>query len=512
MEINRYDGRTRAIINEIQDLLPKEGEQVFCALKHLEKTALQTDDAALAGYTYLNFASANYYRERYDKIRPYLQRSLRYLLRTSENEYLTRAYNLFAVDAQRIGAFDIAYHYFEMALSFVAQDKDSVGGAVTNANLGDLMAEMGEFKEAIRHIKKSRRVMNRKKDTFPALQNSILIRTNLALYSFYAKDAKGAKKIMAGVEKDLKKIKDTKSRAHLWFLILKTHEALIKNKFDALRALTDEVITRIVESDTYALYSKDIYRLIARLIWRGAKKEAGKLIDAVDKVDTPDESYYALLLHEQIKIRYYRLTNNHKQLSRAYARRHTLAALQQEEMLKIYRDSTALMKLVEELRDEREEVIRENERLQQQADTDELTGLPNRYALNKAMEEAFARCKRRRETFGIGIVDIDAFKFYNDTFGHREGDACLRAVARALKTIADKDEMFVARYGGDEFVLLYEHKTEREIAQTEQKIMEACPVPVTHGKFNAVPSDEYRLWDFFARADAQMYKRKKAGR
>ena len=49
MDTNRYDARTRAIINEIQDLLPKEGEQVFCALKHLEKTALQTDDAALAG-------------------------------------------------------------------------------------------------------------------------------------------------------------------------------------------------------------------------------------------------------------------------------------------------------------------------------------------------------------------------------------------------------------------------------------------------------------------------------
>lgn len=515
MNFNIYDDRVRKLKNKLDQAMPEEGRRVFRVLRSLEREALALGDPALIGFTYLSYANAHYYRDRFEPIRPYLNRAIKYLLRSSENDQLARAYNLFAVDAQRIGAFDIAYHYFQMAASFVAENEDSVAYALIEGNLGDLMAEMGQFKDAIPHIRKSLKVMNRKKDTFLSRQNSILIQTNLALYRMYAGDQAGAAKQINHIAEEIKLIRETDSRAHLWFLILRLHAALRIEEFEEdVHALTHEVITRIVRTGDYVLFSKDIHRLIRTLIDCGYKREAGTLIRAVEDVDVRDareESYYARLLHEQIKIRYYKMTSNKKALTGCYERRHEIAALQREEMRKAYCDSVELAQLVEELRREQEAVQRENEELAHAANTDELTGLPNRYALNGTMEETYARCREKNVTFGIGIVDIDQFKFYNDTYGHREGDACLRTVADVLKEIAEDAGLFVARYGGDEFVILYEAMTAEEIGRVEERILNESTVPVTHGMFNAIPDEELRLWDFFARADAQMYRRKRAG-
>ena len=512
MDFSRYNERIQELGRNVQRTLPEEGKRVFDILESLEKEALATGDASLIGFTYLSYANAYYYRENYDSIRPYLHRAIRYLLHSSDNDSLARAYNLFAVDAQRIGVFDIAYHYFQMAASFIAQDADSISTGLIEGNLGDLMAHMGDYAQAVKHIRKSLKIMSRKKDTFLSRQNSVIIRTNLALYQMYGGDTKGALRQMSQIKRDLSRIRATDSRAHLWFLILRLHAALMSEDRQAVHALTQEVIDRIIRTEDYLMFANEIHRLCNSLVRHGAVREAGRMIDAADKVTAMDESYYARLLHEQVRISYYKQTKNRKRLDEAYAKRHQLLVLQAEERRKVYYDSAELMHLVNDLQAEQVETEKENARLKTEADTDELTGLPNRHALNRVMEEIYDRCKKRGRSFGIGIVDIDAFKYYNDTYGHQQGDRCLQEVAHALRMVADRSEFFVARYGGDEFVLLYENLPDAEIGAIERQIITFAPVPVTHGMFNAVPSDTLSLWDFFAGADAQMYRRKKAGR
>jgi GGDEF domain-containing protein len=78
------------------------------------------------------------------------------------------------------------------------------------------------------------------------------------------------------------------------------------------------------------------------------------------------------------------------------------------------------------------------------AETDALTGLPNRRALARAW-----RGGRRR----LYLVDLVGFKAVNDTHGHAAGDAVLKAVARRMAAVLPAD-LFLARFGGDEFVLL----------------------------------------------------------
>jgi diguanylate cyclase (GGDEF)-like protein len=92
-------------------------------------------------------------------------------------------------------------------------------------------------------------------------------------------------------------------------------------------------------------------------------------------------------------------------------------------------------------------------RIIESALSDPLTGLPNRTLLTERIRHSLAISRRARTPFCVAVVDLDRFKFINDTLGHAAGDTVLREVARRLRaTVRETDT--VARLGGDEFVLL----------------------------------------------------------
>ena len=89
------------------------------------------------------------------------------------------------------------------------------------------------------------------------------------------------------------------------------------------------------------------------------------------------------------------------------------------------------------------------------ANHDALTGLPNRTLLHERLNLALARVQRRGGTFAVLFLDLNRFKHINDNLGHRAGDAVLRIIAQRLTGLC-RDTDTVARWGGDEFVLLLE--------------------------------------------------------
>jgi diguanylate cyclase (GGDEF)-like protein len=99
--------------------------------------------------------------------------------------------------------------------------------------------------------------------------------------------------------------------------------------------------------------------------------------------------------------------------------------------------------------------------LEQQAWQDPLTGLPNRRLLLDHLEQALARLPRREAVVVLLFCDLDAFKQVNDNLGHPAGDALLRQVAGRMSSVV-RPEDTVARFGGDEFVVLCEG-TVREV-------------------------------------------------
>lgn len=89
------------------------------------------------------------------------------------------------------------------------------------------------------------------------------------------------------------------------------------------------------------------------------------------------------------------------------------------------------------------------------ANSDPLTGLPNRRALEVRLRTAFDAAQTGSGTFSLAICDIDNFKRINDTHGHPIGDQVIKLIASSLSQVGS-DNLFVARYGGEEFVVVFD--------------------------------------------------------
>jgi len=116
------------------------------------------------------------------------------------------------------------------------------------------------------------------------------------------------------------------------------------------------------------------------------------------------------------------------------------------------------------------------ERIERLAYFDSLTGLPNRQRCIETAERLFAEAAASRESVSVIYLDLNSFKRVNDTFGHSVGDAVLRTVAGNLTRAVEPfktlhQHVTVARFGGDEFVILLRHRDARRLAI---EIAEAC--------------------------------------
>ncbi|SNS63853.1 diguanylate cyclase [Sphingomonas laterariae] len=158
------------------------------------------------------------------------------------------------------------------------------------------------------------------------------------------------------------------------------------------------------------------------------------------------------------------------------------------------------------------------------AETDALTGLPNRRALDMKMRLAFEAARDQGSPLSLAICDIDAFKAVNDQHGHQLGDKVIKFMAGALARNAP-ESLYIARYGGEEFVMLFEGMTAQqaadyidviraEIAAREFKVAETGR-PIGRLTFSAgVAALEGRKGPTatLKLADAALYRAKRDGR
>lgn len=103
------------------------------------------------------------------------------------------------------------------------------------------------------------------------------------------------------------------------------------------------------------------------------------------------------------------------------------------------------------------------------ASTDHLTDLSNRRLLSSFGQTVFRRARQDGSGFSVAVIDIDRFKSINDSFGHAVGDEVLVHVSRRLKESIRKSD-FIARSGGEEFVIVLEHPRPEEIRATIERL------------------------------------------
>lgn len=166
-------------------------------------------------------------------------------------------------------------------------------------------------------------------------------------------------------------------------------------------------------------------------------------------------------------------------------------------------------------------------KLRMMAETDELTQINNRKAIRDFYETRLQALAREKRTFAVVIMDIDFFKLYNDHYGHLEGDMAIKAVANILKSHSDNEDVFVGRFGGEEFLLLATGKTPDEVKRLLEELMsdlKQAQIPHEMSKVNkhltismgvhylSQVDCNMKLVDLVEEADKNLYKAKEEGR
>jgi diguanylate cyclase (GGDEF)-like protein/PAS domain S-box-containing protein len=162
------------------------------------------------------------------------------------------------------------------------------------------------------------------------------------------------------------------------------------------------------------------------------------------------------------------------------------------------------------------------ERIRHLAQHDELTGLPNRTMFNRNVMHAITRAQRYGRTLAILFIDLDRFKFINDTLGHEVGDYVLEEIAERLRGCMRGSDT-IARFGGDEFVILIEEFTApSDITGVVNKLLVAVRKPLKNqGQefslsasvgISTYPDDGNNAQTLLKNADIAMYRAKDRGR
>lgn len=179
-----------------------------------------------------------------------------------------------------------------------------------------------------------------------------------------------------------------------------------------------------------------------------------------------------------------------------------------------------------EIHEANENLSQLNQKLEQISNTDTLTNLANRRHFDETLAKEISRHSRQSISLALIICDIDYFKQYNDTYGHQQGDKCLRQVANSIKKTSARGEDLVARYGGEEFAVILPNTNEEQASKIAEKIRARVHdldlshktsevsdhVSVSLGFACVIPDSGTTMSDLIEDADRALYRAKREGR
>ncbi len=160
------------------------------------------------------------------------------------------------------------------------------------------------------------------------------------------------------------------------------------------------------------------------------------------------------------------------------------------------------------------------------AKTDPLTGLYNRGAINKTLDDLLGYAYREKKAVTLLLLDVDYFKNFNDLYGHLEGDKCLKEVADSLSSHCKRPLDFAGRYGGEEFLILWFDTNADEVSSLAERVRDhirALRIPhqgsevselltISAGVIHGTPHQKGMSEKFIQQADQCLYRAKASGR
>lgn len=522
MEFGEYSEAVNAWVNEV---LRNRGVNAELTLKYcrdIEQYAGKTDDPKLMGFAYYYSGETYYILNDAGGLFRCITKAISYLDQAKQWDMVARSYNIMAITSQSRGNALIAMDYYLTGLGYCRKYRLYAEENIINLNLGSLYLVNGQWSEAQKYFEKLAYYVRDEKTTENYYSLMSCVAVSLGRCFMQREQFERAQQKIECLDQCMGRLEKPEQIAVLCFKAEFYHRA-------GRVTLRDECIHKIhglMDMDMAVMdLFEDIYGLCELLLEIDNENVFWDIIDILEKLIKNANIVNLQRRIISLKISYYRRHDDEESYLALAGTYYELTEAMERENHYMVANMLAVRSSLEQANAKRREVEKANEQLLEKSETDPLTHLANRFRLNDYSEQTFEETLAAEEPFAVEILDIDYFKEYNDNYGHQAGDVCILAIAEELQKMQG-ERIFCARYGGDEFIIIYKQMTEEEVFEEAGGLRErilarriahayskALPVvTISQGICWDIPGEENRSWDFLHAADEMLYRVKKRSR
>jgi len=484
--------------------------------KKILQFGTQNEDSKLLGFAYFYLAYINHLENDGRKLMQNLTLGMEHHNKAQMWDLLVRSYNLLGINFDNHGNIPAAIDYYLSAIKYSREYGRKYEEGYANANIGQLYFLLNDYETAISYLKEAHTCINSNKKEKSYARIIVVIEIALGYCYLRKGNMKSALPYFNRIEKA-----DHTNLGDVYNISICCFEVIFSNAIAEL-GKRDKLIVRMIElldeAESLVDVYDDVFIFCDFLFDTVHYKELMHVLERIEELTKTAGLTNMLLRVTRQKIRYFRTLHNEAAYLQAYTDYFLLSEQVADENIAIIKESIDLRMDMERVKEKQILIQRENEVLHDKSNRDPLTLLPNRNKLNDYSEIIYENAYKNGKSLAFEIMDIDCFKQYNDTYGHQAGDDCLIEIAQLLHALI-KRGIFCARYGGDEFVIIYENKTDEEIMRIAEKLRDdvvclqianksstVIPfVTISQGICNAVPQKNNREWDYLYSADMTLY-------
>lgn len=522
MDFSKYDDKIRIQLQTVTALHISDSRRSRETCESLLAAAKELQDNTLMGFAYYYLAESYFVDNEYPLFVSNLLQGLKYQLQPSVPFLLSKSYNMLGINDSYMGDISMAMDHYLNSLQYAEQAGLSYMSGVVQTNIGMIYRDLADMDAAITSMKKGLAKLEACPPTEDRQRNISMIYSSLAACSLEAGDADSALSYFRRQEKKTDELQGDARIAALSFEIKYYHTVGSRARRDAA---IDAMLSTVESTASLMGVFDELFLLCDFLHKVGHLDQLWRLLCSIEALNTQAGITDMMLKFVTYKAYYYEGMGLQEEYLAACAEHFALSKRQERENQVSMKNSIRLREDLEKIKAEQQQMQTEHKLLLDKSRRDYLTNLPNREWLNEYTGAAFNRAFQNRTRLAVEILDIDNFKQYNDTLGHMAGDRYLQALSNLLHALIDRG-LFCARHGGDEFVIIYENRSDSEILEIaealRQDVMalslaerEGEDVPsttVSQGICSSLPMPWERTWDYFHTADQALYYSKSAGR
>ena len=521
MEEKKQDSQVEVLKNEIIKNHWKDTNKALENCEELKAIAERKNDASLLGFTYYQIGQIYYIQNNVELMFQNLAKALNYLDQTEQWGLMARAYNLMAIMSIRKGNVSVGMEYYLNGISYCREyGIVNILGSLY-LNLGCLYLEHKLFQEAMEYFKLALEIYQKRENEYMPQKTTIY--TNLATCYMLQGDLKHAKVCVEKLDRECAPYYENVDFVYVDCMKVQYYDRCqeIEKRDHYIEEIRKRIKGNILIMDIF----DDLYFFCLHMLRINRDDVLLEILEVLEPI--VEKSGVANISRRtlSLKIQYFQKKKMQEEYVQALGHYYELTELMEADSQSMFSSMLYVRSELERENERRKQMEKVQRELKQKSETDALTGLANRYRLNEYLENIHKKCVEKQSVFAVEILDVDYFKEYNDNYGHQAGDSCLKKIAEMIGKMQE-DRISCARYGGDEFVIIYQGMDLVEIYQKARWLREHIMgleiehgfsrthnvVTISQGICYDMPAENTKSRDFLQGADRMLYQVKKESR